>query len=311
MDDKTLTELAAKAAGYQVVGLARKYIVQGVSDIALLFLNERGGDSVFDPLNDDGDALRLAVKLGMQIHINYDPAGFSAIAVLQSTAKGARTFVETDGDDPCASSRRAITKAAAAILGQEGIRNRIDAFLGRTEAIAEDGADAAEAKPDLAAAYDKLRATFHVTMLRLMPEKSHAEISAEIDRVAGLPAPVDAQPNMVDAYVGARDDLAIWKKRALEAEESCRRLTAELNEENGPTHMGEPVLSQITQIDIELMRQALHALDNSSIPFIGKLKDALRNRLGARLCSDKNCCYFGKTQPMNCGFYGCEKCDVK
>mgnify|MGYP003603247474 CR=1 FL=1 len=52
---------------------------------------------------------------------------------------------------------------------------------------------------------------------------------------------------LTDAYCGAREDLAIWKRRALEAEEKLRaesaatsRLVSELNAENGPTHMGEP-----------------------------------------------------------------------
>lgn len=39
--------------------------------------------------------------------------------------------------------------------------------------------------------YDRLRAAFHANMLRLMPEKSHSEISAEIDRAIGSNA---AQP---------------------------------------------------------------------------------------------------------------------
>lgn len=52
-----------------------------------------------------------------------------------------------------------------------------------------------------------------------------------------------------DAYVGAREDLAIWKRRALEAEAALRkeqeitgRLSDALNGMNGPTFMGEPVL---------------------------------------------------------------------
>ncbi|WYX32167.1 hypothetical protein WJ976_12985 [Achromobacter denitrificans] len=55
--------------------------------------------------------------------------------------------------------------------------------------------------------------------------------------------PVD----FADAYQGAREDLAIWKRRALEAERDLRaeretssRLVAELNAQNGPTHKGEP-----------------------------------------------------------------------
>ncbi len=45
------------------------------------------------------------------------------------------------------------------------------------------------------------------------------------------------QPASVDAYVGAREDAAIWKKRALEAEELNRKFIAEVN---GPTYLGEP-----------------------------------------------------------------------
>ncbi|ATI15662.1 transcriptional regulator [Bordetella phage vB_BbrM_PHB04] len=55
--------------------------------------------------------------------------------------------------------------------------------------------------------------------------------------------PVD----FADAYEGAREDLAIWKRRALEAERDLRaeretssHLVAELNAENGPMRMGGP-----------------------------------------------------------------------
>lgn len=49
----------------------------------------------------------------------------------------------------------------------------------------------------------------------------------------------DAQlvPNFADAYQGAMEEAAIWKKRALEAEDLNRKFIAEIN---GPTHMGEP-----------------------------------------------------------------------
>ena len=51
--------------------------------------------------------------------------------------------------------------------------------------------------------------------------------------------PADAQPapSFADAYQGAMEEVAIWKKRALEAEELNRKFIAEIN---GPTHMGEP-----------------------------------------------------------------------
>jgi cell division protein FtsB len=53
-----------------------------------------------------------------------------------------------------------------------------------------------------------------------------------------------------DAYQGAREDLSIWKRRALEAEAKVRdqdqiidRLTVELNSGNGPVRMGEPYIA--------------------------------------------------------------------
>ena len=54
-----------------------------------------------------------------------------------------------------------------------------------------------------------------------------------------LPDAPGAQPapSFADAYQGAMEEVAIWKKRALEAEELNRKFIAEIN---GPTHMGEP-----------------------------------------------------------------------
>lgn len=61
------------------------------------------------------------------------------------------------------------------------------------------------------------------------------------------PAPV-VNGEYGDAYQGAREDLAIWKRRALEAEESVRRLE-QINdhlvkEAQGESRMGEPVIAQ-------------------------------------------------------------------
>ena len=53
----------------------------------------------------------------------------------------------------------------------------------------------------------------------------------------GTPAPVAAAPDMTDAYAGAREDLSIWKKRALEAEALNRKFAASVN---SPSFMGEP-----------------------------------------------------------------------
>jgi len=93
--DRELLELAAKASGE-------------------LTASWYGNDAYFDgvlsrwnPLNDDGDALRLAVKLGILV----DVTAFSVTAIVN----GAISAKEKHNGDPYASTRRAITRAAAAI----------------------------------------------------------------------------------------------------------------------------------------------------------------------------------------------------
>ncbi|WP_227367023.1 DUF551 domain-containing protein [Klebsiella pneumoniae] len=77
----------------------------------------------------------------------------------------------------------------------------------------------------------------------------HGE-SKELARMAL--AAMDSEPvesgEYGDAYQGAREDLAIWKRRALEAEEGVRRLE-QINdhlvkEAQGESRMGEPVIAQ-------------------------------------------------------------------
>ena len=97
MTDRELLELAAKAAGYQIDGPASKYMVQGYTFDSLLRLNEQGGHSVWNPLTDDGDALRLAVKLGIDI------------------SKSQVDYWDKNSTDPYAATRRAIVRAAAEI----------------------------------------------------------------------------------------------------------------------------------------------------------------------------------------------------
>ena len=61
--------------------------------------------------------------------------------------------------------------------------------------------------------------------------------------------PADAQPapSFADAYQGAMEGVAIWKKRALEAEDLNRKFVAEIN---GPAYMGEPAQKAVAYLDI-------------------------------------------------------------
>ena len=100
MSDKELLELAAKAAGIEVLGIS--FEMDG--SFAGFPI---GGQKVWNPLTDDGDALMLAAKLNLVVNTG-----------MASIVQG-KTFTELDSahfdDDPYAATRRAIVRAAAEI----------------------------------------------------------------------------------------------------------------------------------------------------------------------------------------------------
>ena len=99
MTDRELLELAAKAAGVDKLGLYW-------SDTARCLLD--GEMFSFDPLTDDGDALRLAVKLRLEL-------GFPKEYCVWSFGTNGVVCMEDPSNDPYAATRRAIVKAAAEI----------------------------------------------------------------------------------------------------------------------------------------------------------------------------------------------------
>jgi hypothetical protein len=105
MTDRELLDLAAKAAG---ITLDWQEGWNGMPDSA----SNMG--RVWSPLTDDGDALRLAVKLNMEVcsHADADIGGIS-----WADASGhAFAYIELPHDgDQMAATRRAIVRAAAEI----------------------------------------------------------------------------------------------------------------------------------------------------------------------------------------------------
>ena len=110
MTDRELLELAAKAAGM----LVKKNTVAVDSDDHLIGIKVRATERekyhTWNPLTDDGDAFRLAVKLGLGISIplrnkRTDVVTFSGPLI---------SVIEAHGD-PYAATRRAIVRAAAEI----------------------------------------------------------------------------------------------------------------------------------------------------------------------------------------------------
>ncbi len=95
MTDRELLELAAKAAG--------TYYVEGES------WDENAG---WNPLDDDGDALRLAVKLGIAVQCHlHDGEGYA----LAGAGQIPNAVDIRPNDDPYAAIRLAIVRAAAEI----------------------------------------------------------------------------------------------------------------------------------------------------------------------------------------------------
>ena len=110
MTDRELLELVAKAAG--VTGeWARTHQPYGDAWVEGI---DCGAPVYWNPLTEDGDALRLAVKLGMELYHGYNdgPAVFAAVPKRNSMPA---FVVEMHDCDPHAATRRAITRAAAEI----------------------------------------------------------------------------------------------------------------------------------------------------------------------------------------------------
>ena len=97
-EQRMLLELAAKAAGYKVHSSGKLFWVWKDSNVEWVDWN---------PLSDDGDALRLAIQLEMDVSF-----GLRGAVIEQSHGK---KIQELDDNDPYAATRRAIVRAAAEI----------------------------------------------------------------------------------------------------------------------------------------------------------------------------------------------------
>ena len=113
MTDRELLELAAKAAGMNIeVRSSGLVCIKGEGSIG----------PAWNPLTDDGDALRLAVKLNISVvpYPIYDPIKHAVIVKQRRRSDTLREpnpteVSELHGDDPYAATRRAIVRAAAEI----------------------------------------------------------------------------------------------------------------------------------------------------------------------------------------------------
>ena len=105
MTDRELLEKAAKAAGHGkvewivgVLGFERPHVR----------FDDSWSWTPWNPLNDDGDALRLAVKLRLRVEVYGYQVKVSHGSLVEADEK-------FGVGDPYAATRRAIVRAAAAI----------------------------------------------------------------------------------------------------------------------------------------------------------------------------------------------------
>ena len=101
MTDRELLEAAAKAAGMPA-------FASGATGLRVSHDGVRSG-YIWNPLTDDGDALRLAVKLGIDI------SQFPVTEKVEAWAHMSYGLGEDYKGDPYAATRRAIVRAAAEI----------------------------------------------------------------------------------------------------------------------------------------------------------------------------------------------------
>ena len=113
MTDRELLELAAKAAGYVLVWGDKYKLGDDEIDCTDISYIRSGqpdeGDIFWNPLTDDGDALRLAVKLAIDFKIRNEATWWDH----QESEGVVYWSHEPHNGDPLAATRRAIVRAAA------------------------------------------------------------------------------------------------------------------------------------------------------------------------------------------------------
>ncbi|EOV2018153.1 hypothetical protein OR590_005849 [Pseudomonas aeruginosa] len=102
-----------------------------------------------------------------------------------------------------------------------------------------------------------------------------SECSADAARARAALAQPSPAGEYGDAYQGAREDIAIWKRRALEAEQALRQA------HNGQTFMGEPLV-QPYEAPREKVNALFKVLGFSGTASVGDILDAALERLQAQ-----------------------------
>lgn len=111
MSDRELLEFAAKAYG---CNLKQKYVRLSSTGREIFFSTESGIDWTWRPFADDGDAMRLAVKLGLRVQVFLDMP-FGDYAEAQHESGECFRVGHDDNGGSNNATRLAIVRAAAEI----------------------------------------------------------------------------------------------------------------------------------------------------------------------------------------------------
>lgn len=106
MGDRELLELAARAAGFPV-----KWHDSGIYGPTMEIMECEAGGPPWNPLTDDGDALRLAARLRLQINPGKHLGDGCTVETQRDGIAGCTAFY----DDKAEQMRQAIVRAAAEI----------------------------------------------------------------------------------------------------------------------------------------------------------------------------------------------------
>ena len=104
MTDRELLKAAAKAAGLEVIDMETKDCLA----IKIDYCNH----AYWNPLTDDADAFRLAVKLGLR-HLFYVEVQKDCVQTSYIVPQEDIFYESFKDQDPLAATRRAIVRAAA------------------------------------------------------------------------------------------------------------------------------------------------------------------------------------------------------
>lgn len=108
MNDRELLELAAKAVGLKLLRI--DVLENGYTESVREGFNPNGGN-IWNPLHNDADAFRLAVKLKIHMSTFDDAIGIG----FKRSQNDAQYFEQPIEGDSCAALRRGVVRAAAYI----------------------------------------------------------------------------------------------------------------------------------------------------------------------------------------------------